>query len=61
MFVCRFCFIQSAYESGLLADPDYTALCQWYDWIEHNLDIGLDLIGSYIFLDERYRAYEGCP
>lgn len=51
MFVCRFCFIQSAYESGLLADPDYTALCQWYNWIEQNLDIGLDLIGSYIFLD----------
>ncbi|KAG8280860.1 hypothetical protein J6590_087614 [Homalodisca vitripennis] len=40
----RACFVEMAYESGMLADPDYVALCEWYDWIVQSLDIGLDLI-----------------
>uniref|UniRef100_A0A1B6HCD5 Deoxynucleoside kinase domain-containing protein n=1 Tax=Homalodisca liturata TaxID=320908 RepID=A0A1B6HCD5_9HEMI len=40
----RACFVEMAHESGMLADPDYVALCEWYDWIVQSLDIGLDLI-----------------
>ncbi|XP_054269663.1 deoxynucleoside kinase-like isoform X1 [Macrosteles quadrilineatus] len=40
----RYCFVEMAHKAGLLADPDYVAMCEWYDWIENNLDIGLDLI-----------------
>uniref|UniRef100_A0A1B6CFZ0 Deoxynucleoside kinase domain-containing protein n=1 Tax=Clastoptera arizonana TaxID=38151 RepID=A0A1B6CFZ0_9HEMI len=40
----RFCFVEMAHSSGLLSDPNYIALCEWYDWIEKHIDIELDLI-----------------
>lgn len=40
----RYCFVEMAHNRGLLADQEYTALCEWYDWIESNIDIQLDLI-----------------
>lgn len=33
-----------AHNAGLLADPDYIALCEWYEFIDKHIDIGLDLI-----------------
>ncbi|KAJ9583803.1 hypothetical protein L9F63_021853, partial [Diploptera punctata] len=40
----RFCFIEMAHKAGQLLDPEYLILCQWYEWIEQNFDIDLDLI-----------------
>lgn len=40
----RFCFVEMAHNNGLLAEPDYIALCEWYDWIQSHMDISLDLI-----------------
>lgn len=42
----RFCFVELAHTNGLLAEPDYIALCEWYNWIESYMDISLDLIGK---------------
>ncbi|XP_018897256.2 deoxynucleoside kinase isoform X2 [Bemisia tabaci] len=40
----RHCFVEMAHDEGVLTDPEYTAMCEWYSWIENNMDIGLDLI-----------------
>lgn len=37
-----------AHDKGLLHSPEYAVMCQWYEYIEKNVDIGLDLIGMYI-------------
>jgi len=34
-----------AHDKGLLSSPEYGVMCQWYEYIETNVDIGLDLIG----------------
>jgi len=35
-----------AHDKGLLSSPEYAVMCQWYEFIEKNVDIGLDLIGK---------------
>lgn len=35
-----------AHDKGLLSSPEYGVMCQWYEYIETNVDIGLDLIGK---------------
>jgi hypothetical protein len=42
----RFCFVEMAHNSGQLLDAEYVVLCRWYDWIQQNIDIHLDLIGK---------------
>lgn len=39
-----------AHDKGFLSSPEYSVMCQWYEFIENNVDIGLDLIGRYIIL-----------
>jgi hypothetical protein len=39
-----------AHKERQLLDPEYIILCQWYDWIEQNFDIDLDLIGLYVIV-----------
>jgi len=41
----RYCFVEMAHDKGLLSSPEYGVMCQWYEYIEANVDIGLDLIG----------------
>ena len=43
----RFCFVEMAHNNGQLLDVEYVVLCKWYDWIEQNFDIHLDLIGKW--------------
>ena len=31
---------------GALSEPEHAVLTEYYDWMEENLDIGLDLIGK---------------
>lgn len=38
--------MENAFRSGLLSDPEYQVLKSWYEWIEKNSDISLDLIGK---------------
>lgn len=42
----RFCFVEMAYKNKFLQEPEYAVLCEWYNWIEKNMDIKLDLIGN---------------
>jgi len=30
---------------GAISPPEYSVLTGWYDWLETNMDISLDLIG----------------
>lgn len=39
-----------AHDKGLLSSPEYAVMCQWYEFIENSIDIGLDLIGKLILL-----------
>ncbi|KAL1460004.1 hypothetical protein WDU94_011945 [Cyamophila willieti] len=40
----RYCFVEMAHSKGIMSKYEYLAQCEWYDWIENNMDIGLDLI-----------------
>ncbi|XP_050533310.1 deoxynucleoside kinase-like [Daktulosphaira vitifoliae] len=40
----RFCFVEMAHDSGILSTPEYNVMCDWYEYIENTVDIGLDLI-----------------
>ncbi|VVC37879.1 Hypothetical protein CINCED_3A006053 [Cinara cedri] len=40
----RYCFVEMAHDKGLLSSPEFGVICQWYDFIEKNVDIELDLI-----------------
>ena len=37
---------QSTYFSGLMPEVDYAILSEWYDWIQANEDMHIDLIGK---------------
>ncbi|KAK7082682.1 hypothetical protein SK128_008804 [Halocaridina rubra] len=40
----RYCFVESALDSGKLKGAEYSVLCEYYDLLESKLDIGIDLI-----------------
>lgn len=40
----RYCFMENSYKSGFLLPAQYSVLCKWYEWIQENIDISLDLI-----------------
>ncbi|XP_047482640.1 deoxynucleoside kinase-like [Penaeus chinensis] len=40
----RYCFVESGHDSGELHGAEYSVLCEYYDLLESNLDIGIDLI-----------------
>ncbi|KAL4704442.1 hypothetical protein ACJJTC_014374 [Scirpophaga incertulas] len=40
----RYCFIENAKKRGFLHDAEYQVLNTWYDFVEKNLDINLNLI-----------------
>lgn len=48
--ILRYCFVEMAHDKGLLSSPEFAVICQWYEFIENNVDIGLDLIGMLILL-----------
>ncbi|CAB3386189.1 Hypothetical predicted protein [Cloeon dipterum] len=48
-FWIRYCFGEMAYKGGLLSDVEYTIFDKWYSWVSDNTDIGLDLIGLFLF------------
>lgn len=38
--------MESGHDSGELQGAEYSVLCEYYDLLESNLDIGIDLIGK---------------
>lgn len=40
------CFMENSFRSGYLSPPEYAVLRKWYEWIQENIDISLDLIGK---------------
>ncbi|KAK6644736.1 hypothetical protein RUM43_001005 [Polyplax serrata] len=40
----RYCFMENAYNNGFILPAQYSVLCKWYEWIQENVDISLDLI-----------------
>ncbi len=40
----RYCFLKLASDLGSLANEELAVLNEWHDWLESNLDLGLDLI-----------------
>ncbi|KAK4311927.1 hypothetical protein Pmani_016615 [Petrolisthes manimaculis] len=40
----RYCFLESGHDSGDLQGSEYSVLCEYYDMMESQLDIGVDLI-----------------
>lgn len=45
----KYCFVENAKKQNFLHDSEYQVLMKWYEYTENNLDIGLDLIGTYYF------------
>ncbi|XP_066986567.1 deoxynucleoside kinase-like isoform X1 [Macrobrachium rosenbergii] len=40
----RYCFVESGYDCGHLQGVEYSVLCEYFDLLESQLDIGIDLI-----------------
>ncbi|KAK4873585.1 hypothetical protein RN001_012945 [Aquatica leii] len=40
----RYCFVEQAYQTGVLHNADYTIIDEWFKWAKSNCDITLDLI-----------------
>lgn len=41
-----------AHDKGLLSNQEYSVMCQWYEYIESNVDIGLDLLGNIVIIND---------
>ena len=42
----RYCFVENGHDSGQLQDSEYNVLCEYFDFLQGNLDLGIDLIGE---------------
>lgn len=40
----RYCFVENLHESGLMPEPDFVALDEWFNWIVKNHDVAGNLI-----------------
>lgn len=41
----RYCFVQNLRDEGLMEDPQYSVLSEWFNFSMTNLPIKVDLIG----------------
>ncbi|WAR15586.1 KITM-like protein [Mya arenaria] len=44
LYSARYCFVENLYKGGLMPEIDYAILSEWYDWIQENEDMHIDLI-----------------
>ena len=42
----RYCFVECGHDSGHLQDAEYNVLCENFELLDDNLDLGVDLIGK---------------
>lgn len=40
----RYIFVENLYQSGKMPEVDYIVLSEWFDWIQNNTDVSVDLI-----------------
>ncbi|KAK3908679.1 Deoxynucleoside kinase [Frankliniella fusca] len=40
----RYCFVENLHQSGLMPEPDFIALDEWFNWIVKNHDVSGNLI-----------------
>ncbi|XP_030907551.2 thymidine kinase 2, mitochondrial isoform X2 [Melopsittacus undulatus] len=40
----RYIFVENLYRSGKMPEVDYVVLSEWFDWIQNNTDVSVDLI-----------------
>ena len=51
----RYCFLEAALNCGQLTEPEYALSREWFEVIENNFKIDLDLIGNSIKLNGSFR------
>ncbi|KAL4221593.1 thymidine kinase 2 [Mactra antiquata] len=44
LYSARYCFVENLYKNGLMPEVDYAILSEWYNWIQENEDMHIDLI-----------------
>lgn len=44
LYSARYCFVENLYRGGLMPEVDYAILSEWYNWIQENEDMHIDLI-----------------
>lgn len=44
IYSARYCFVENLHQSGLMPEPDFIALDEWFNWIVKNHDISGNLI-----------------
>ncbi|XP_052286459.1 thymidine kinase 2, mitochondrial-like isoform X2 [Dreissena polymorpha] len=44
LYSARYCFVENLYQGGLMPEVDYAILSEWYNWIQDNEDMHIDLI-----------------
>ncbi|XP_050759950.1 thymidine kinase 2, mitochondrial isoform X3 [Gymnogyps californianus] len=40
----KYVFVENLYRSGKMPEVDYVVLTEWFDWIQNNTDVSVDLI-----------------
>ncbi|XP_071612789.1 thymidine kinase 2, mitochondrial isoform X2 [Heliangelus exortis] len=40
----KYIFVENLYRSGKMPEVDYVVLTEWFDWIQNNTDVSVDLI-----------------
>ncbi|KAM9182970.1 thymidine kinase 2, mitochondrial isoform 2-T2 [Mergus octosetaceus] len=40
----KYIFVENLYRSGKMPEVDYVVLSEWFDWIQNNTDVSVDLI-----------------
>ncbi|KAM6118161.1 thymidine kinase 2, mitochondrial isoform 2-T2 [Pterocles gutturalis] len=40
----KYIFVENLYRSGKMPEVDYAVLTEWFDWIQKNTDVSVDLI-----------------
>lgn len=45
----RYCFVENLYQSGFMEAAEHAVLSEWFKWIVSNAEVGVDLIGDYLF------------
>ncbi|KAL3862488.1 hypothetical protein ACJMK2_008449 [Sinanodonta woodiana] len=44
LYSARYCFVENLYRSNLMPEVDYAVLSEFYNWIQENQDMHVDLI-----------------
>uniref|UniRef100_A0A8V0XU32 Thymidine kinase 2 n=1 Tax=Gallus gallus TaxID=9031 RepID=A0A8V0XU32_CHICK len=54
----KYIFVENLYRSGKMPEVDYVVLSEWFEWIQKNTDVSVDLIGKIWMGTGRARLWE---